>query len=109
MTANPNDESLMRTERRVLQALCQGTPQGSVRELGKLILKDYRWREPLHQVVFNVLIDMPTDVPDVIHNQLPARLTRKGFPDVATEDLFQPHSLSKAEAERLMKLLRDSI
>lgn len=85
--------------------MCQGTVEGSVLEAGKLILKDYRWHEPLHQVIFDVLVAIPTDVPELIRGQLPARLTRKGFPDVEWEDLFKPHSLSKKEAERLMEQL----
>lgn len=107
MTAGPTDLPIIQTERRVLQALCGGTPQGSVREAAGLILKDYRWREPLHQAMFNILVSLQTDIPEVIRDHLPARLTRWGYPDVATDVFFQPHSLSKEEAEHLMCQLRD--
>jgi hypothetical protein len=89
-------------ERLVLSALCQGTPQGQVRESARGILAHYRWREPLHQVVYQVLLAMPFDSPELARQQLPARLTRVGFPDVDVEDLFHPHSLSQAAAEELM-------
>ena len=106
MSAPPNEDDIIQTERCVLQALCQGAPEGSVREAAKVILRHYRWHEPLHQMIFNLLVEMPTDDPEVIRDLLPSRLTRKGFPDVAWEDFFQPHPLSKEEAERLMQHLR---
>jgi len=99
---------ILKDERRVLRALCQGTPQGSVRATARDILRAYRWREPLHQVVFEVVLGIPTEAPEVVRTQLPARLTRKGFPDVDIEDFFMPHGLSKEEAERLIRELRDS-
>ena len=96
---------ILKDERRVLQALCQATPQGSVRATARDILRTYRWREPLHHVIFEVVLSIPTEVPEVIRAQLPARLTRRGFPDVDIEDLFKPHGLSKEEAERLIRQL----
>ena len=72
------------------------------------ILRTYRWREPLHEVMFDVVLSIPTEIPEVIREQLPARLTRKGFPDVDIEDFFEPHGLSKEEAARLIRQLRDS-
>ena len=89
----------------MLQALCQGTPQGSVRATARDLLRTYRWGEPLHHVMFEVILGIPTEVPEVIRTQLPARLTRRGFPDVDIEDLFKPHGLSKEEAERLIRQL----
>jgi len=100
-----DDYSVIGMERQVLRALCQGTPEGSVRETATQILKGYRWREPLHQVVFEVLASFPTDAPETLREHLPSRLTRCGFPDVAWEDFFALPSLSKEEAERLMRRL----
>ena len=99
---------ILKDERRVLQALCQGTPQGFVRATAKDILRTYRWREPLHHVIFEVVLSIPTEIPEVIRTQLPARLTRRGFPDVDIEDFFEPHGLAKEEAERLIRHLRNS-
>jgi len=89
-------------ERLVLSALSQGTPQGPVKESSRAILADYCWREPLHEIVFQVLLAMPFDSPELARRQLPARLTRSGFPDVEVDDLFRPHFLSQAAAEELM-------
>jgi len=90
-------------ERLVLRALCQGTPQGPVRESGRRILAGYRWLEPLHRIIYEVLLAMPFDSPELARQQLPARLTRAGFPDVEVEGLFRPHALSHREAEELMR------
>ncbi len=103
------DPSILQTERLVLQALCQGTREGSVREVAERALRNYRWREMLHQIVFNTLLEIATDDPAVVRDVLPSRLTRKGFPDVAWEEFLEPHSLSKAEAERLMRQLATSM
>jgi len=51
---------------------------------------------------------MPFGSPELARQQLPARLTRAGFPDVEVEDLFRPHSLSQAAAEELMRDLAGS-
>ena len=105
MAAARSGGSIVETERLVLCALCQGTPEGSVQETAKLVLQNYCWREPLHQLVFNVLVSIPSESPEMIRNHLPARLTRTGFPDVPWEDFFKPHSLSRGEAEHLIEQL----
>ncbi len=103
---SPADEQrIIRTERLVLQALCQGTPEGSVREAGWSILENYRWHDPSHRIVYEVLMSLPTGAPDVIREQLPALLTRRGFPDMAWEELFKPDLLTKENAESLMREL----
>jgi hypothetical protein len=101
-------ESVIQTERRVLQALHHGTPQEPVEEAARLTLKDYRWREPSHGVIFEILIGIPGGAPEVIREQLPARLTRKGFPDVDWENILKPQALSKNEVEQLMQELVES-
>lgn len=96
------DQPILQTERLVLQALCQGTREGSVREVAERALRNYRWREMLHQIVFKTLLEIATDDPAVVRDVLPSRLARKGFPDLPWEEFLKPHSLSKAEAERLI-------
>jgi hypothetical protein len=108
MPESRDEQRVIRAERRALQALCQGTPEGSVLEAGRRILRDYRWREPLHEMVFQALMTIPSGAPSLVRDLLPSRLTRKGFPDLAWEAFFQPHSLTRTEAERLMEQLRDS-
>lgn len=93
-------------ERITLQALSQ---ENGLREFAREVLRNYRWRDPVHQVIFEILIALPrSSAPAVLREQLPVRLTRRGFPDVTYEDLFQPLDVSIEEAESLMRELRDS-
>ncbi len=105
MSSSADEQRIIRTERLVLQALCQGTPEGSVWEAGRSILENYRWRDSSHRIFYQVVVSLPTGAPDIIREQLPARLTRRGFPDMAWEELFEPHPLSKENAESLMREL----
>ena len=103
MAAGTNPADIVGAERRVLQALCQGTPEGSVRETARAVLADYRWREPLHQIVFEVVLAIPSNVTEGIRSQLLLRLTRRGFPDVDIDCFLKPHGLSKQGAEHLIR------
>ncbi len=102
-------QQIIQAERLALCALCQGTREGSVREAGRQILRDYRWREPLHGVVYEIVMSLPADSPAILRDQLPTRLTRRGFPHVAWEDFFEPNSLSTQEVEQIMRELCDSV
>lgn len=98
-------ERIDQIERQVLRAVCQGK---ALRESAREMLRDYRWREPVHQVIFEILITLPPGTPGVLREQLPVRLTRRGFPDVPCEDLFQPLDISTEDAQSLMRELRDN-
>lgn len=107
--AESSRAAIVELERRVLQVLCGGHADRSVRHTAKRLLTNYRWREPVHEVIFEALLSIPSDDPVFIRDQLPARMTRKGFPDVAWEEIFKPHALSKDQAEGLMMQLVLSI
>jgi hypothetical protein len=100
-----DNESRIRLERHVLQAMCRGTREGSVREVGKALLKTYRWREPIHQAIFACLVELAAGNLDDLRSDLAQRMTRKGFPDIEWNDFFAPCSLSRQEAEGLMREL----
>lgn len=106
--ANPEPVDIVETERRVLRALCQGTFEGSVRASARSLLVGYPWREPLHQVIFDAVLSIPSGSPELIQSELPACLTRRGFPDFSLDDLFHPQDLSKDEIEGLMRQLASS-
>ncbi len=92
----------------MLQYLCQGTPdENFLRERRRL--GDYRWREPLHRVLFEAILDLPTASPEVLQVRLPAVLTRKGYPDVDLNPFFQPHDLTPTEAQTLIRKLKESL
>ena len=63
-------------------------------------LRAYRWREQLHEVIFQILCDLPADLP-----ALARELTRHGFPDAAWESYFVPQDLAKEEVRRLVDRL----
>lgn len=106
MTAPLDEASRIETELLVLRALCQGTPQGSARAQAIRTLKDYRWREPVHQAMFSCLTHLPAGDPNFLPiRQLTDCLTRKGFPDVELKMWFEPPPPSRHEAEKLMRRL----
>ncbi len=93
-------------ERRVLQALCQGASGVTLLAEGARILYGCRFRDPLHQIVFEALGEMGPVDPARFRELLAARLTRKGFPDVDLDPFFEPHGLTADAAMALMKRLR---
>ena len=81
-----------------LRMLCGGTSHGDVRDELIPLLRGYVWKSTLHHAIFNAIAAIPSDDPEVLHQLLPAKLTRMGFPDVEWHELFAPPSLSRNEA-----------
>ncbi len=110
MPTEPNEQSLVGVERQLLAALFHcplddspiSDPQFSVSSLKAL--RSYHWSEPLHQVIFDVLASMPGVDPELIREQLPTRLTRRGLPDFDLTWL-QPRALTGKEIKRLIEQL----
>ena len=86
--------------------MCTGTPEGAVWKNGMDLLAGYRFRELAHKLIFDTLREINTDRPNLIRQQLAARLTRKGFPAVETGKFLAPHQLSREEAIAWMHKLR---
>jgi len=99
-------KEILVAERDVLRAMCQGTAERPVRSEGLAILRDYRFADSVHQLVFETLRQIPSDAPQIIREQLPVRLNNKGFPDLDLEVFFQPHNLSAEQAIAQMRGLR---
>ncbi len=99
------DESI---EIRVLRVLCQGTPEGPVKDIGESLLRDYHWRSATHRTLWDALRTIPSEDINVLRQLLPAQLTRLGFPDEEWEQLFVPQTLSKEEAVAFMRRMRDN-
>ncbi len=104
MSTEAHDESLVEAERQVLRALCERPLD---RRAGLSALRSYRWREPLHRLIFDFLINLRSADPELIREQLPAYLTRRGFPDFHLAAFFQPLSLTKTDVDQLIRRLRD--
>jgi hypothetical protein len=102
VAAKDQVQSVVDNERQVLRALCRGA-LASRASLDTL--RSYRWRESVHQVIFDLLIRMPGANAELMREQLPAHLTRRGFPDF---DLswFQPNIQTEEDVERLIQRLR---
>lgn len=107
MSEAPGRADILAAELEVLRAMCTGTPQGTVWDKGMLLLGTYPFQDVVHQLIFDVLQEINTDLPDIIRKALPARLTRKGFPAVEWEKFIAPHSLSASEAYEWMRRLRE--
>lgn len=106
MSEETPQEEVLAAEQRVLQAMCTGTPQGTVWDKGMLLLGPYPFQDVIHQLIFDTLQEINTDLPQIIRQQLAVRLTKKGFPAVDTEKFLTAHTLNGAEAIELMKKLR---
>jgi len=102
VTASEENQRLVDLEHLVLRALCRGTPQGSLRQAARRILAGYRWHDPLYESVFKIIMSLPSDDPQVVRDELPARLTRSGFPDFDLDDFFRPVELSHEQVLNLM-------
>ncbi len=98
--------TIVEAEFRALQAICQSATPGSVRDRALTLLSDYPFRDPLHQLVFEILRELRSQAPDELRALLPQRLTLKGFPDVDTEPFFQRHAMSAELAGAIVDYLR---
>ncbi len=97
-------ESRAGLERQVLQALCRAAAQGS-NSAWQQRLTGYRWQEPIHRLVFEILCDLPRISPAALREQLPTRLTRRGFPDADWEIFFAPSAPAAEKIEELIEKL----
>jgi hypothetical protein len=111
MHATDKTKQILDAERRILSLLCQTPARGAIRNELERAVADYSWREHEHQVIFEALQEISRSDSKTIREQLPARLTRKGFPDLDLETYFQPRDPGSSQSARsirtLLKLLRD--
>jgi len=91
-------------ERRILRALCHGADAGAASEWPCPELKNYRWHEPEHRVVYEALAAAPRRGGRRLRESLPAQAARLGFPDVDWAAYFDSPG---PDEEELPELLRD--
>jgi hypothetical protein len=72
-------------ERKILRALCAGELASDERARALANLASYRFHDPHHQILFDVLREIPQATPALLRERLPALLTRRGFPDFDIE------------------------
>lgn len=85
--------TIVEAEFRALQAMCRQPGQGPVWERAIELLSDYRFRDPLHQLVFDALRGIPA-APQNLQTLVTQCLTNRGFPDVDIEPFFHAHAMS---------------
>lgn len=96
-------------ERLALSLLCQPRPGDASRTKLEQRIATYAWRNREHQIIFEALCEIRSKDPQVIREQLPARLTRKGFPDLDVEALFEPLDVDSRSAWNLIRSLTKSL
>lgn len=103
MSEEVSRQQQLAAEADLLRALCTGGLEGAGRQQALERLARYRFCDGVHQAVFDALREMPSEQPAFIRQELPARLTRKGFPDADFETLFTPPASPPAQlAERVL-------
>jgi|SRR5579863_7978143 len=108
MPSRSDERSIIDAERRLLRALCQESCPARARGSARSALADYRWREPVHQIIFRFVVTHAEPAAIPLPDQLPGLLTRKGFPDVEWDTFFQPTSISATEFTELIRELAAS-
>jgi hypothetical protein len=70
-------------------------------------LRDYRWREPEHEVVYEALTRIRSHDLKALQAQLPAQTTRMGFPDVDWTIYLSGAETPASEIETLIEKLKE--
>ena len=96
-------------ERELLRRLCVGGMAAAERESVLAFLEGHAFHSVIHEQVFHALRELPADRPEVVREQLAARLTRQGFPDVDLQDFLSPAEPASLSTEELLRQLRRQV
>lgn len=99
------NDQILKNERAVLAALCQGKLLRADWDEAVARLATYRFADAVHQLVFDTLGEMNTSDAQVIREQLAVRLNNKGFPDLDLEGFFSAQNLDAKQVVDLISLL----
>jgi hypothetical protein len=100
-----NATEILHTEQLILKFLCASPAAGTAQDL-KSSLASYKWHTHDHSVVFEALQRLSSaSTPAQLREQLPAQLTRMGFPDVNYEIFFEGEIPEVNELPALVKTL----
>jgi hypothetical protein len=97
--------SATQIERDILRTLCAvaidpSRWRGLVNQLS-----DYEWKDPEHKVVFDALRQIKSDDAHRRRQELPAQVTRMGFPDVNWEKYLDADVLPNVQIQALIDRL----
>jgi len=98
--------TIVEAEFRALQAMCRRPGQGPIWQRALELLSDYRFRDPLHQLVFDTLRGLPAHTPADLRAFVTQRLTNQGFPDVDVEPFFHAHAMTDDLALAILEHLK---
>jgi hypothetical protein len=92
-------------ERDILRSLCSGNidAAGWKREFARLAT--HEWRDPEHKVVYDALGSIRSADSKTRRDELPAQVTRMGFPDVDFGKYFDGDNLPNVPLDRLIDRL----
>lgn len=82
----------------LLRALCSEALDANLKGDLLALLAHYRFSDPIRQAVFDEMNMFGRDNAEILRQELPARLTRRGFPDVDFEGLLAPPPPTAEEA-----------
>lgn len=108
MTSPVPSQTRAELEANLLRFLCDAQSDVAARRRVLSIVKDHTWNTPDSAVFFECIRDLFERDPKNILANLPAQLTRRGFPDMPYEILAAPAVLNftsgAAIAETLIRL-----
>jgi hypothetical protein len=106
MDQNHPSSTIATLERQILGALCVGVSNAADwdRLAGELSI--HHWQDPDHEVVYQALRAIKSRDPKARRDELPAQVTRMGFPDVDWSLYFEGEELSVAEIEESISQLK---
>jgi len=98
--------SILALERHIVQAFCVGEYPPDDWDILASQLAEYRWLDPDHKVVFEALRAIKSRDPKTRRDELPAQVTRMGFPDVDWKAYFEPHQELAPDLGDLIRRLK---
>jgi hypothetical protein len=110
-TMEPSQKEDARTEceRRLLRFLCAREADAAARRSVARRLADYSWRDADHEILFEAISELLRGEPRQTLSELPAAITRRGFPDISCEWLAEDCGMDSTQARELAEeLLRAS-
>lgn len=106
-TPNKRRANPLSAEAEALRALCSGILSEPEWREAVIRLSGYAFKDMSHRLVFEALAEIGTGRAETIRAELPARLTRKGFPAVDHELFFNTANLRIQSAHDVIsELLR---
>jgi hypothetical protein len=109
MAQNNPCTSIVILERQILRALCAGVNDTADWDRLASELRVHHWQDPDHKVVYEALRAIKSHDAKTRREELPAQVTRMGFPDVDWNLYFGGEELSVPEIEELITQLETHV